>query len=82
MKDDLSLLREFVRDRSDSGFEELVWRHIDLVHTAALRQLGGDADLARDATQAVFRNKSLPGPDFESACGDECFYPRLPMAIT
>ena len=54
MKDDLSLLREFVRQKSEAAFAELVRRHVDLVHTAALRQLGGDADLARDATQAVF----------------------------
>ena len=51
---DLDFLREFVEANSDTAFTELVRRHIDLVYSAALRQLRGDSHLARDATQAVF----------------------------
>ena len=51
---DLDFLREFVEGNSDTAFTELVRRHIDLVYSAALRQLRGDSHLARDATQAVF----------------------------
>jgi RNA polymerase sigma factor (sigma-70 family) len=50
---DRELLDQLRRDRSEAAFTELVRRHIDLVHSAALRQLG-DADAARDLTQQVF----------------------------
>jgi RNA polymerase sigma factor (sigma-70 family) len=52
--DDLSLLHEFVAQRSEPAFAELVRRHIGLVHSAALRQAGGDAHLAEEITQATF----------------------------
>lgn len=54
MTEDAELLRRFATERDDAAFAELVRRHIDLVHSAALRQLNGDAHLAEDATQLVF----------------------------
>jgi RNA polymerase sigma factor (sigma-70 family) len=53
MGDDMTLVREFAASRSDAAFAALVDRHIGLVHSAALRQVG-DAHLAGDITQAVF----------------------------
>ncbi len=50
---DADLIREFVQDGSDTAFAELVKRHVDLVFSAARRQLG-DAHLAEEVTQSVF----------------------------
>jgi RNA polymerase sigma factor (sigma-70 family) len=50
---DLQLLRAYAERRSEAAFAELVRRHIDLVHSAALRMLN-DSHLAKDVTQGVF----------------------------
>jgi hypothetical protein len=49
------LLQRYVRERSEPAFAELVQQHIDLVYSAALRQVNGDAAAAQDATQSVFK---------------------------
>src|SRR5258705_475109 len=54
MRDDAQLLDAYAGEASESGFTELVTRHIDLVYAAALRVVAGDAHLARDVTQIVF----------------------------
>lgn len=50
---DSQLLRAYAGHRSEAAFSEIVRRHIDLVHSAAVR-IVGDPHLAEDISQAVF----------------------------
>jgi RNA polymerase sigma factor (sigma-70 family) len=52
--DDAELLACYAQSRSEPAFAELVRRHVDLVYTAALRQVGGDPHRAEEVTQMVF----------------------------
>ena len=54
MRDDAQLLQDYYGRKSEAAFAELVGRHIDLVHSAALRLVHGDLHLAEDVTQDVF----------------------------
>src|SRR5688572_150852 len=53
--DDWQLLKSYGRDDSQEAFTEIVTRHVNLVYSAALRQVR-EAELARDVTQLVFAN--------------------------
>jgi RNA polymerase sigma factor (sigma-70 family) len=53
-QDDATLLRRFALESSESAFSELVRRYLDLVYSAALRQVNGDSGLAADICQSVF----------------------------
>ena len=59
---DSELLRQYVRERSEEAFAELVGRHLRLVYAAALRQLNGDSLAAGDVTQAVFAGLAAKAP--------------------
>src|SRR5215472_10938586 len=52
-ENDQVLLRTYARDRCEAAFSELVHRHVDLVHSTALRILR-DPSLAQEVTQRVF----------------------------
>lgn len=54
MTPDSELLGCYARTRSEDAFAELVRRHANLVYSAALRQVNGDAHLAKDVSQTVF----------------------------
>jgi hypothetical protein len=51
---DAILLRRFVATCDEGAFAELVRRRLDGVYSAALRRVGGDAQLAEDVAQQVF----------------------------
>ncbi|HEY3761206.1 MAG TPA: sigma-70 family RNA polymerase sigma factor [Verrucomicrobiae bacterium] len=50
---DLELLRQFTRAHSQDAFGEIVRRHVDLVYSAALRQVRSP-QLAEEVAQSVF----------------------------
>lgn len=54
MLDDSALLQRFALARAEEDFAELVQRHLNLVYSAALRQVGGDHQFAEEVTQSVF----------------------------
>ena len=51
---DSELLKAYAADGSEPAFNELVRRHLGLVHSAALRLLDGNAAEAEDVAQTVF----------------------------
>jgi len=58
MTPDDQLLRRYALAGDEAAFTELVHRYVDLVYSAALRLLNGDAHLAQDVSQRVFTDLS------------------------
>lgn len=54
MTPDNELLAHYAKTGSEDAFAELVRRYVNLIYSAALRQVGGDAHLAQDVAQTVF----------------------------
>ncbi|MEK7707327.1 MAG: sigma-70 family RNA polymerase sigma factor [Verrucomicrobiota bacterium] len=63
---DLQLLDRYTRDHAEDAFAEIVRRHVDLVHSAALRQVRSP-QLAEEVAQSAFtdlaRNAARLAPD-------------------
>ena len=53
MTNDLNLLGQYARDKAQDAFTEIVRRHVDLVYSAALRQVRSP-QLAEEVAQSVF----------------------------
>src|SRR5690349_10350442 len=53
MLSDLELLREYTRNKSEEAFTALVKRHLNLVYSAALRQVRSP-QLAEEVVQSAF----------------------------
>ena len=64
MNDDLTLLRQFTEENSETAFAEIVARHVHLVYSVARRQVH-DAQLAEEITQAVFIILSRKAKSFD-----------------
>jgi RNA polymerase sigma factor (sigma-70 family) len=54
MTESQQLLAEYVRSGSEAAFRELVARYLNLVYSAAVRLVEGDAHRAEDVAQTVF----------------------------
>ncbi|HXE42204.1 MAG TPA: sigma-70 family RNA polymerase sigma factor, partial [Candidatus Baltobacteraceae bacterium] len=60
MTSDLDLLRQFARENSQDAFAEIVRRHLNLVYSAALRQVLSP-QLAEEVAQSVFADLARSG---------------------
>src|SRR5690242_14016477 len=54
MTESQKLIARYLETGSEEAFRELVRRYIDLVHSTAVRLVGGDVHLAQDVVQMVF----------------------------
>ncbi len=62
MNDDTGLLRQYVNESSESAFTEMVQAHLNMVFSAAVREMQGDRALAEDISQAVFTELARKAP--------------------
>ncbi len=60
---DMELLARYTRQHAEDAFAELVRRHLDLVHSAALRQVRAP-QLAEEVAQATFIKLARHAPQF------------------
>ena len=68
MTSDLDLLRQFARENSQDAFTEIVRRHVNLVYSAALRQVRSP-QLAEEIAQSVFADLARDAGKLNNATG-------------
>ena len=78
---DWDLLREYATENSEAAFSTLVQRKIDLVHSAAVRQVR-DAALAEDITQTVFIALATKASSFRSGANISAWLYRATQFAT
>ena len=61
---DQELLQRYARDRAEDAFAEIVRRHLNLVYSAALRQVQSP-QLAKDVAQSVFNDLARRAGDLK-----------------
>lgn len=66
METDLELLKQYAREGVESAFAEIVRRHINLVYSAAVRQVHS-AQLAEEVAQSVFTDLASNSARLEPA---------------
>jgi RNA polymerase sigma factor (sigma-70 family) len=76
MTSDLDLLGRFARENSQDAFAEIVRRHLNLVYSAALRQVRSP-QLAEDIAQSVFADLARNAGKLSRARREECASERL-----
>src|SRR6476646_9686871 len=54
MTDERKLLERYAKSRSETAFEDIVSRYVNLVYSVAVRVVRGDQHLAKDVVQTVF----------------------------
>ena len=62
---DQELIRQFIREHSEDAFAQLVSRHLNLVFSAALRQVRSP-QLAEEVCQSVFANLACHAPKLKT----------------
>jgi RNA polymerase sigma factor (sigma-70 family) len=68
MTSDLDLLRQFARENSQDAFTEIVRRHVNLIYSAALRQVRSP-QLAEEIAQSVFSDLARNAGKLSNATG-------------
>jgi RNA polymerase sigma factor (sigma-70 family) len=68
MTSDLDLLEKFVREHSQDAFGEIVRRHLNLIYSAALRQVRSP-QLAEEIAQSVFTDLACQAGKLNRATG-------------
>jgi RNA polymerase sigma factor (sigma-70 family) len=68
MTSDLDLLKKFARENSQDAFAEIVRRHLNLIYSAALRQVRSP-QLAEEVAQSVFADLARNAGKLNNATG-------------
>ena len=70
MLEDTELLRRYAANRNEGDFAEIVRRHVNLVYSAALRQVRSP-HLAEEVSQTVFTNLARHADSLKPDTNDE-----------